>query len=224
MDPERAAYLRTVEEAFGEIRGRGFMVSPKDVALIESWRNKGIPAAVVVRAIHEGAKRFVQTHPPCDPMPATLSYYASQVDQLMARRRRMLIRDSSVEATSAEETAEVEQEELNRVRSAIVEAGERQDREEVREVLRISYRALKGPIPPEMDSWTLTAQVDEQMVEGLEHVMAPEDRDRLQEDAERSVPEGGLMSPSARADRVRVQFERQLREHFSVPDLTEMLE
>jgi hypothetical protein len=225
MDPERAAYLRTVEEAFVSIRGRGFMVSPKDVALIESWRTEGVSAAVVVRAIHEGAKRFVETHPPCDPMPATLAYYAPQVKDLTARRRRMLIREPAVEDNSAaSEPAAPEQAGLDRVRSAIVEAGERQDSEEVREVLRVSYRALNGPIPPDLDSWTLTAQVDEQMVEGLEQVMALEDRDRLQEDAERSVPEGGLMSPRARADRVRVQFERQLRDHFSVPDLIEMLE
>lgn len=221
MDPERATYLRTVEEAFVSIRGRGFMVSPKDVALIESWRTQGLPASVVVRAIQEGAQRFVETHPPCDPMPSSLSYYAPQVDQLRARRGEMLLSDPVTVATEGPEGSDDDV--LEKVKAAIAQAGECQQREEVREVLRSTYRALGNSNTLELDSWTLTAQVDQKMVEGLEQLMAPEDRDRLREQAERSVPESGLMSPRARADRVRVHFERHLRDHFSVPDLVETL-
>jgi DNA repair ATPase RecN len=55
-------YFTEVEEQFQKARGTGlFLMSPMDWALVESWKNEGVPLPAVLRGIEEafrkGAKR-----------------------------------------------------------------------------------------------------------------------------------------------------------------------
>ncbi|HKC25458.1 MAG TPA: hypothetical protein VKF32_11985 [Thermoanaerobaculia bacterium] len=52
MDDE-ARYATLLEEAFIAERGTPFLLSPKDWTLIRSWRERGIPADTVIRAMKE---------------------------------------------------------------------------------------------------------------------------------------------------------------------------
>jgi hypothetical protein len=46
-------YFTEVEEEFVRRRGKSLLVSPMDWALIESWKNAGIPLHIVLRAINQ---------------------------------------------------------------------------------------------------------------------------------------------------------------------------
>ncbi len=46
-------YFTEVEEEFVRRRGKPLLISPMDWALVESWKNAGIPLHIVLRAINE---------------------------------------------------------------------------------------------------------------------------------------------------------------------------
>ena len=46
-------YFTEVEEEFVRRRGKPLFISPMDWALVESWKNAGIPLHIVLRAINE---------------------------------------------------------------------------------------------------------------------------------------------------------------------------
>jgi hypothetical protein len=54
--PERLNYFNyftEVEDEFVRRRGKQLLISPMDWALVESWKNAGIPLHIVLRAINE---------------------------------------------------------------------------------------------------------------------------------------------------------------------------
>ena len=55
-------YFTEVEEEFVRRRGKSLLISPMDWALIESWRNAGIPLHVVLRGINQAFDHF-DAHP-----------------------------------------------------------------------------------------------------------------------------------------------------------------
>src|SRR5262249_8109074 len=46
-------YFTEVEEEFVRRRGKPLLISPMDWALVESWKNAGIPLQIVLRGINE---------------------------------------------------------------------------------------------------------------------------------------------------------------------------
>src|SRR5947207_8577292 len=52
-------YFTEVEEHFQRVRGTGlFLMSPLDWALIESWKNGGVPLAAVLRGIDAAFEKW----------------------------------------------------------------------------------------------------------------------------------------------------------------------
>lgn len=51
-------YFTEVEEEFARRRGKSLLISPMDWALVESWRNAGIPLHVVLRAINRAFDQY----------------------------------------------------------------------------------------------------------------------------------------------------------------------
>ena len=96
MDPERAKYLRIIERRFLELRGRGLMLSPRDVMLVESWRQREIPTRVILGALEDGARRFWEGRPHGTPLPASLAYFAPHIDDATRQRIADLIEASPV--------------------------------------------------------------------------------------------------------------------------------
>ncbi len=231
MDSERARYLKTIEDAFVALRGRGFMLSPRDVALVDAWRARGIPDRLVVRALTDGARRFKRTHPAGSPLPGTLAYFASQIEQVASlRRERTLGYDDQDRAELAEGEGDGEADEsrvepgaedvVARVLAAIVQAGKAQEEEGPRAVLRGSYRAVKSGAGG--DLWSVVREVDAVMVEGLLAGLDAGERAELEAAARVEVGSGRSMGVQARAKRERAALERRVRERFAVPDLVEV--
>jgi len=52
-DEDELAYFRAVEDQFAALRGTPFLFSPKDFALLRSWRDGGVPLAAVLAGIGE---------------------------------------------------------------------------------------------------------------------------------------------------------------------------
>ena len=226
MDSERARYLKTIEDAFVALRGRGFMLSPRDVALIDGWRKRGVPDRLVVRAMTDGARRFKRTHPPGAPLPGTLAYFANQIEQqLSVQRERTLGYDDAPATLAADGAAEgVEPQPPDdaaaRVLEAIVDAGRVQTEDAPRDVLRATWRAVKTRA--EHDVWSCVREVDAAMVAGLLDVMDAAEREGLEDAARAEVAAGRRLGPEARGRREQAALERRVRERFEVPDLVEV--
>jgi hypothetical protein len=81
------AYFRAIEDAFIELRGAPFLLSPADWGLIEDWWAHNIPLEVVLAALREvferreerGEGRKIQS----------LRYCAAAVDEAWRRRREL---------------------------------------------------------------------------------------------------------------------------------------
>lgn len=80
-------YFRAIEDAFIELRGAPFLLSPADWRMVEGWWTEGIPLAVVLSALAEvfarreerGEGRKVQS----------LRYCAAAVEEAWRRRREL---------------------------------------------------------------------------------------------------------------------------------------
>ncbi|MGM0574423.1 MAG: hypothetical protein ACQEXJ_01640 [Myxococcota bacterium] len=222
MDPDRARYLRAVEEAFVALRGRGLMLSPRDVALVDAWRERGVPVRVVIRAVEQGAERFAASHPPGTPLPSTLAYFATQVDDAVVLwRERNLAWSADDEQDEAAGDPDADR---RRLLDALAEIGRAQDDEAARGVLRRAWRLVKDAAPDE-DPWALTPGVEATIVGGLEATLAPAEREALRAEAAAAVEAAGgdAMSEAARAEQLQVEVERRVRARFALPELVEVL-
>ena len=226
MDSERAEYLREIEQTFVGLRGRGFLLSPRDVALIDDWRQRGVPARVIVRALRDGARRFRNTHPTGTPLPATLAYFASQIEQQIGVRRERSLgyggRGGAAGAGAAAATVEAQAAASQRVLDALTAAGRALEDDAPREVLRQAYRLIRGAAAKET-FWETVREVDARVVADLSAGLDAAALEALQSSAEAELDAGGRsLSPQARDRRVKAAVERQVRVRFGLPDLVEV--
>ncbi len=86
---DETAYATMVEEAFIAERGTPFLLSPKDWTLIRGWREGGIPADVVIRAVRDAfEKRRARGQA---GKISSIAYCASSVEELWEMERRGLV-------------------------------------------------------------------------------------------------------------------------------------
>ena len=86
---DEASYGTRVEDAFIEERGTPFLLAAKDWQLICSWRESGIPADAVIRAIR-GAFEKKRARGDLSKI-SSLSYCANAVEVLWEMERRGLV-------------------------------------------------------------------------------------------------------------------------------------
>ena len=86
---DEASYGTRVEEAFIAERGTPFLLSPKDWRLICAWRESGIPAGTVIRAVREAFERK-RARGDLSKI-SSLSYCANAVEVLWEMERRGLV-------------------------------------------------------------------------------------------------------------------------------------
>ena len=218
MDPERAAYLKDIEDTFVSLRGRGFMLSPRDVGLVDDWRTRGVPSRLVVCILRTGARRWKNTHPPGVPLPSTLAYFKNAIEQEIGlRRERSLGYEAAPErAEAAAKAAEGEGARVRRkVLAALTDAGKAQEDEGARQVLRQAYRDVRALGDGE-DLYGRVREIDARVVEGLLSCLDAESRREL-EAAARDEAAGA--SAAAEGRKLRAALERGLRARFGVEDL-----
>ena len=56
--PAERSYARAVERSWSELCGRPVIFSPRDWALLDDWRQRGIPLQIVQEAIEAAAERI----------------------------------------------------------------------------------------------------------------------------------------------------------------------
>jgi len=227
MDDERAEYLRAVEQRFVALRGRGLMLSARDVALVERWRTDGVPLRIVLRALEEGVRNFVDRNVSGTPLPSALAYYESQVDKtaLLWRERTMSWSTGSAEV-APEAAAERRVSLIDGALAAISEAGQRIEAPAIKAVLRDVWRSLRQSADQSGEEpWALIARLDGDMVERVEATLEQETRAALRARAEAHVDAraGGAMSPGAREARVGQVMAAEVREHVGLPDLVQVV-
>lgn len=224
MDKARAQYLRTIEQSFVALRGQGFMLSAKDVALTDLWHERGIPLRVVLNGISQGVERFRKTHPPEEKLPSSLAYFKGPVQQAVHLWRERSLGWSAERSSPAPRTPSVGMDPgLSSVREALTAALDGQTDERAMTVLREAMAIVDEAV--HVDAWTLAAQVEEIVVDGLHSILSRDEQDELAvEVARQMVREGASsMGPQARLDRERVALEVQIRLRFGVPDFLAVL-
>ncbi|MGZ6989340.1 MAG: hypothetical protein ACXVH0_10310 [Thermoanaerobaculia bacterium] len=86
---DEAGYATRVEDAFIAERGTPFLVSAKDWSLIRGWRESGVPADTVVRAVREAfARRRARGQA---GKISSLAYCATAVEERWQMERRGLV-------------------------------------------------------------------------------------------------------------------------------------
>ncbi len=90
---DEAAYATLVEEAFIAERGTPFLLSAKDWQLVRGWRESGVPADTVVRAIHETFER--RRARGMAGKISSISYCAGAVEERWEMERRGLVGQTS---------------------------------------------------------------------------------------------------------------------------------
>lgn len=53
LNRAEAAYYRAVEDAFAQLRGTPFLLSPRDFSLLQRWWREGVPLAAVMAGVAE---------------------------------------------------------------------------------------------------------------------------------------------------------------------------
>jgi len=89
-------YFSEIEEAFIRRRGRSLMLSPIDWALIESWKERGVPLHVVLHGIEnvfDAAENKAKKH----RSPKTLMYCRDEIESLYDEWRERQAGKSSEE-------------------------------------------------------------------------------------------------------------------------------
>jgi hypothetical protein len=212
VDEERQAYLSAIERTFVTLRGRGFMLSPKEVALVDRWFQAGVPARIVIRTLQEGFARRTQRR---QAPPSTLTYFESQIDSAIDDWSRK--HTSSPVPQSADEDSPEAQ-----VGAALCVLIEVASSPEVLALLD-GLRAELHPSPQEHDVYSLTMALDERIVAGLSEMLGEEERSKMTQTAHQVAMNAGNMSARARAGLEQAELARVIRAHFKLPRLSESL-
>lgn len=226
MDEARATYLKQVEMAFVRLRGRGLMLSPKDVALVERWRNSGIPAHVILRALEGAVTEYRNRHPASSTLPSTLAYFERRIDDAATLwRGRMLNWEQAEEAVEGPSKDATIKDQFAVLILAIETSGQRCAHDGIRDALRRAWRGLnEAQAAGQQSPWELAGILDERLIQWVLEVVEVSIRDDLEQQAEAHViSRGTTMSAEARRDRVSYQLARLVRERWGLPELVEVM-
>jgi hypothetical protein len=227
MDDARAEYLRAIEQRFIALRGRGFMLSPRDLDIVERWRGAGVPVRIVLRALEDGVKSFVDRNTPGMPLPSSLAYFENQVDKAaLLWRERTMSWGVSAKAGGAGGSTPARSDLLEAAMDAVSDTGQDSGEDTIKVVLRDTYRAIRQSADHGDDEpWALIATLDAAMVEAVEATLDIATLDMLRTEATASVSRrgGASMSPEARGARQRAALTTLLRARYGLPDLVEVL-
>jgi hypothetical protein len=128
-DLDEAGFATRIEDAFIAERGTPFLVSSKDWGLIRGWREIGIPADTVVRAVREAFERR-RARGQAGKI-SSLAYCASAVEERWEMERRGLVGKEAAPPAAAANAAAI-REKLAALVAGLRAAGE----EEKKDLLR----------------------------------------------------------------------------------------
>ena len=225
VDQARGEYLRLIETMFLETRGRGLMLSPTDIVLVDQWRERGLPVHVVIRELRAEIKRFRDNHPPRRPVPHSLSYFSAHMDKVLARWHEHLLAGCHAAHPNLEHPDDESFASLRDRALARIEAlGSTLEEPRAKQALRRAWTSFKKA-EPDQDIWTLTAVINQKMVGDLVSSLEEAERQALEAQLSATISEADLMqmSPTGLEDTRQAEIEGFLYERFGLVDLVELL-
>ena len=105
---DEAGYATRIEDAFIAERGTPFLVSAKDWSLIRGWREAGVPADTVVRAVREAFERR-RARGQAGKI-SSLAYCADAVSERWEMERRGLVGKEDAPPAAAADAAAIGEE------------------------------------------------------------------------------------------------------------------
>jgi hypothetical protein len=190
-------YFLEIEAHFAQRRNTPFILSAKDWALMQRWRDEGIPLPVVIEAIDSvfeknetsGRRKII----------SSLSYCRHAVKEIWDARRDLYVGGSEVapEANTAARLEELAQ----RI------GGEFADR----------IRALAKQSVPQIEQQLM--EIERQLIESL-IASAPEEVARMRAGIAASLGDTSKLDPKIRARTEEANLRRLIRERFGFPRLT----
>ena len=208
---DRGSYIRAVEAHFLKYRGSGFVLSPKDEALVDSWYRKNIPPQNILRGLDQAVTQMRERENRLHHRPRSISYFARSVEahtktfrpnqtsqaKLVEPSERSLVSDlvSSLRALAEGVAATAD--------AQLKEIGER--------IERTSEDAL----------WELLPSLDSELNAVLLGLMSTSERELMEEQAQATVLRecGPYLSPKAKEEQEVEALANLCREHFGFKGL-----
>ncbi len=218
---DEAGYGTLVEETFIAERGTPFLLSSKDWQLIRAWREGGIPASTVVRAVKETFEK--RRSRGAAGKISSISYCAGAVEELWEMERRGLV--GSIRRSERDETEEVAPRlealcaALRAVESLAVGGIDREILRKGIEKAVSKIEALPREGPFEETEEKLLA-IEASLVRGLEKGLDAEASAAVQASVGEALGEIASISPGV-VSRMRAALtRREVRRRFGLPALT----
>ena len=86
---EESGYVGAIEQAYVELRGQGYMLSPRDVEVVVAWRRRGVPLDVALRVLEEGVVDYRRMWLVAGA-PRSIAYFEGRMRDAMAAREALV--------------------------------------------------------------------------------------------------------------------------------------
>lgn len=202
--PEDHAYFQALEEAFLRLRGRGTLLAAADWQVAQGWRRAAIPVELVVRVMED---LFARARERRGRTISSLGYFRAAVE---AAWEEIVALSAGGRKERLEPFAAADR--LRRLALALPAA--LPDRERV----SAGILALDG----EVDAIERAlAELDLELIAGLERTLDPPARERLEADLEAALATAARRLSREEVEAARRRFRTQLlRRRFAVPVLS----
>lgn len=232
-------YFTEIEDAFVRRRGKHLLLSPLDWALIESWKEIGVPLHVVLRGIERAFDSWEAR--PRKRTVKSLFYCQEEVEAQYAEWNEARVGHTNEDADAAERRVGKEQlpfsrgailEHLNGAKAALLSALEQRQRngeDNFSEVLERSARLLQELIDDFSESVTPDTRRLEDSLSGLERMLSDAlkaiiSQEQLEsfrgEIVEQLRPYRAHMNKAVYQQTLDNLLLKRLREQFAVPRLS----
>ena len=191
-------YFLEIEGHFASRRGTPFILSGKDWALMQRWREEGIPLPIVIEAIDSvfeknetsGRRKVI----------SSLSYCRHAVKELWEARRDLYVGGSETTPEASPESR------LEALAERIEEPFASRVRELARErsVPRIEQRLM---------------EIERELIDALIEA-SPQEVDSIRREIAVSLGDPSKLDPKIRARTEEANLRRRIRERFNLPRLT----
>jgi hypothetical protein len=211
-------YFTEIEDAFVRRRGKHLFLSPMDWALMETWKEQGIPLHIVLRGVEKSFDSFEAR--PRKRTVKTLLYCQEEIEAQYAEwveARVGSASNSENNETDSDKTPfsfEAISEHLQRNRTSLVAlARSRNKEDDLSEALTRAATLLLDIESDFTSSATLDTRKLEDSLTGLERMLNKEVKDKLK-------PYRAQMEAAAYKQTFDNLLLKRLREQFAVPRLS----
>jgi len=220
---DEATYATLVEEAFIAERGTPFLMSSKDWLLVKGFRERGIPAGTVIRAIHETFERRkarAQTG-----KISSIAYCESAVEERWEMERRGLVGQGEGQREGAIEDVAPR---LDAMARSLEEIGPAAPNEALAEpsVLAEKLRAAAskvGALPRDLGVDALEEKlsaIESSLLKSLEKRLTDAARAAVEARVSEALGDPSGIGPAVVERLRRALTRREVRRLFGIPPLT----